>query len=445
MKLSILKPGGEIPLIEQKSDNTNIRKPEIVEKKPYNWGTVFQDKDGDWLSSTQGRVYKDKFGKIHTAEEYEDYMKNGTDEISRFNGMPLVRGLSGADPLAKLYVENVVLNKPLRYIGGKVFNALRQTLVPSNRAAHVYVNVSPNSYYGHTSEIKGAVKDMLKGRKADVSKPKWKIKDSYKDSYLPQYDEEVANNIGNTFRDAAWKKYLGVSDGSPYYVKNKNGTWSYSLDEIEKLTKNGIDFGGRLEPTGTSIVSGDFLTSAGGNLSLKVEKVNQSAGGIGNMKRYVFRDRWDLHPFSRDGGTISKRVGRSIGLLKNNESVNEATGNFVRNKLGAYIKPLKKVPDPKLKVIEKIDNFGRNFEIGKVLGGKPFDMETKVYTKSVIKKPRGEDSTLPFSLEDEPVRDMIINDYLDYDMPHYNINNNIKELINKIYTTKEPPIGKQNM
>ena len=218
MKLSILKPGGEIPLIEQKSDNTNIRKPKIVEKKPYNWGTVFQDKDGDWLSSTQGRVYKDKFGKIHTAEEYEDYIKNGTDEISRFNGMPLVRGLSGADPVGTFIVENAVLNKPLRYIGGKVFNALRQTLVPSNRAAHVYVNVSPNSYYGHTSEIKGAVKDMLKGRKADVSKPKWKIKDSYKDSYLPQYDEEVANNIGNTFRDAAWKKYLGVSDGSPYYV-----------------------------------------------------------------------------------------------------------------------------------------------------------------------------------------------------------------------------------
>ena len=41
MKLSILKPGGEIPLIEQKSDNTNIRKPKIVEKKPYNWGNCF--------------------------------------------------------------------------------------------------------------------------------------------------------------------------------------------------------------------------------------------------------------------------------------------------------------------------------------------------------------------------------------------------------------------
>ena len=31
MKLSILQHGGEIPLIEQKSDNTNIRKPRIEE------------------------------------------------------------------------------------------------------------------------------------------------------------------------------------------------------------------------------------------------------------------------------------------------------------------------------------------------------------------------------------------------------------------------------
>lgn len=394
----------------------------------------------------RGEYIKTGMEKSIQKKEYEDYTRNGTDEISRFDGKPLVRGLSGADPLGEFIVGNAVLNKPLSYVAGKTFNALRQVLVPSNRAAHVYTNVSPASYYGHTDQIKGAVKDMLKGQKADISKPKWNMEGSFKKDYLPQYDEEVANNIGNTFRDAAWKKYLGLSDGSPYYVKNKNGTWSYNLDEIEKLTKNGIDFGGRLEPTGTSIVSGDFLTSAGGNLSLKVEKVNQSAGGIGNMKRYVFRDRWDLHPFSRDGGTISKRVGRSIGLLKGYESVNEATGNFVRNRLGNYIKPLKNFPNPKLKAIEKIDNFGRNFEIGKVLGGKPFDMETKVYTKSVIKKPRGEDSTLPFSLEDEPVRDMIINDYLDYDTPHYNINNNIKDFINnKLYTTKEPPIGKQNM
>ena len=61
MKLSIQQSEGKMTPLEQKSDNTNIRKPKIVEKMPFNWGTVFQDKDGDWLSSTQGRVYKDKF------------------------------------------------------------------------------------------------------------------------------------------------------------------------------------------------------------------------------------------------------------------------------------------------------------------------------------------------------------------------------------------------
>ena len=189
--------------IEQRSDNTYVRKPVITEKMPFNkWGTVFQDKDGDWLSSTQGRVYKDKYGKIYTAAQYEDYIKNGTDEISRFDNKPLVRGLGG-DPVGQFIVENAVLNKPVSYVAGRTFNALRQVLVPSNRAAHIYVNVSPNSYYGHTAEIKGAVKDMLKGRKADISKPKWKIEESFKDSYLPQYDEEVANNIGRIFRDAA--------------------------------------------------------------------------------------------------------------------------------------------------------------------------------------------------------------------------------------------------
>ena len=97
MKLSILKPGGEIPL-EQKSDNTNIRKPKIVEKKPYNWGTVFQDKDGDWLSSTHGRVYKDRFGNIATEKEYKDYLENTSNEFDRFTGRPIAKGLKNVYP-----------------------------------------------------------------------------------------------------------------------------------------------------------------------------------------------------------------------------------------------------------------------------------------------------------------------------------------------------------
>ena len=134
-----------------------------------------------------------------------------------------------------------------------------------------------------------------------------------------------------------------------------------------------------------------------------------------------------------------------MGLLKGNESVNRAIGNFVRNELGNYIKPLKNFKNPKLKTIEKIDKFGRNFEIGKVLGGKPFDMETRVYTKEVIKKAEP-GSQIPFIIEDKPIGGMIIDDYLDYYMPNYNINKNIKDFVNnQTFTTKKPPIGRQNM
>ena len=84
--------------IEQRSDNTNIRKPEIKEKIPFNFGTVFRDKDGDWLSSTQGRVYKDKFGNIATEEEYKDYLENTSNEFDRFTGRSIAKGLKNVYP-----------------------------------------------------------------------------------------------------------------------------------------------------------------------------------------------------------------------------------------------------------------------------------------------------------------------------------------------------------
>ena len=71
--------------IEQRSDNTYVRKPVIAEKMPFNWGNFYKNVDGDLISSTQGRVYKDKYGKIHTAEQYEDYMKNGLKLIESVN------------------------------------------------------------------------------------------------------------------------------------------------------------------------------------------------------------------------------------------------------------------------------------------------------------------------------------------------------------------------
>ena len=67
-------------------------------------------------------------------------------------------------------------------------------------------------------------------------------------------------------------------------------------------------------------------------------------------------------------------------------------------------------------------------------------METRVYTKEVIKKAEP-GSPIPFRMEDKPIGGMIIDDYLGYYTPHYNINKNIKDFdYNQIYTTKKPPI-----
>ena len=59
--------GGEVP-------PTN--KPTIIEPIPY-----------------KGKLYSDRYGRKYTEEQVQDYYNNGTDEIDRFTGGPLVRGL----------------------------------------------------------------------------------------------------------------------------------------------------------------------------------------------------------------------------------------------------------------------------------------------------------------------------------------------------------------
>lgn len=59
--------GGEVP-------PTN--KPTVIEPIPY-----------------KGKLYSDRYGRKYTEEQVYDYYNNGTDEIDRFTGGPLVRGL----------------------------------------------------------------------------------------------------------------------------------------------------------------------------------------------------------------------------------------------------------------------------------------------------------------------------------------------------------------
>lgn len=44
----------------------------------------------------KGTLYKDRYGKKYTEDQVDDYYSNSTDEIDRFTGKPLVRGLKPA-------------------------------------------------------------------------------------------------------------------------------------------------------------------------------------------------------------------------------------------------------------------------------------------------------------------------------------------------------------
>lgn len=66
-KVSAFADGGEVP-------PTN--RPEPIERIPY-----------------KGKLYTDKYGQKYTEEQYYDYINNSTDEISKFDNRPMVRGL----------------------------------------------------------------------------------------------------------------------------------------------------------------------------------------------------------------------------------------------------------------------------------------------------------------------------------------------------------------
>lgn len=80
-KVSAFADGGEVP-------PTN--RPEPIERIPY-----------------KGKLYTDKYGQKYTEEQYYDYINNSTDEISKFDNRPMVRGLK---PITNLEQAGVIDN-----------------------------------------------------------------------------------------------------------------------------------------------------------------------------------------------------------------------------------------------------------------------------------------------------------------------------------------------
>lgn len=145
--------GGEVP-------PTN--KPTIIEPIPY-----------------KGKLYSDRYGRKYTEEQVYDYYNNGTDEIDRFTGGPLVRGLK---PLLDL--EDAVNFTP---VGDAV------------AAYDVYDAVSNRDWSGAGLAALGLVPFMPMTVKQFRSKykgitPKTKSKGGYGHNFNTSVNKNITNN-----------------------------------------------------------------------------------------------------------------------------------------------------------------------------------------------------------------------------------------------------------
>lgn len=194
---------------------------------------------------------------------------------------------------------------------------------------------------------------------------------------------EKANELASRFRDASQRKYLGLPEKEPIYIKNSDGTFKYNLPYIEKLYKQ---YGLRMEVPNQPY---DFVTGNGGNLeSLTTEIISQdNKYGVRRIK-----DTYDLHPFSRTEDRIINKVSTKVAdnAYKLYEKLypyiynNSAIGRFGYKYLGGRALNKLRFEGFEPKWLSKLSDKVAKYEVGPLLGGKPFVMETKVPFTRVI-------------------------------------------------------------
>ena len=191
------------------------------------------------------------------------------------------------------------------------------------------------------------------------------------------------------YRDAAYREYLGLGQREPIYIKNADGTYSYNVPYLKQVN-NIVDFPLRPEE------SVDWVTSNGGNLSANSKIIDLGYGiSSDSNKRFAIhqmKDVWDLHPFSREPDKLSNRILKDIH--KKSDKLYQSIykpfydgwtkfGRFGYNNLGG--KQLNRLRygqyDEAIKnnkLVQYLDDKVANFEIGPIMGGKPFTLDTEV-------------------------------------------------------------------
>lgn len=244
------------------------------------------------------------------------------------------------------------------------------------------------------------------------------------------------------FRDDAWRKYLGLPERTGIYKPNKDGTFSYDLSKIKKISPTyASEYTTMVVPEEPTVI-GDWVTGNGGNVKSTFDNFGN---GIGSDATKTFgmqhlSDLWDIQPLSRYKWLPSSSVKNQINkaqLVANNIYMKLFEplyrSRFGYNYLGgralnkfrytsAYEKPIENL----LKPLDNLTKKVKNFEIGPLVKGKPFQLETDIpVTKGLKETDNGMIRTTDVGFTNENIMPQGYFDYMQYNtpIPELNFNN----------------------
>lgn len=291
--------------------------------------------------------------------------------------------------------------------GNVISNISRIANNVKNRNLFTYKYLAPAGYRDPFSKGFNLVKKILtEPEMKDIPNPNWVDEDLGLGNYLlaeRYYDNvspsilESASKLGNRFRDSAYRKYLGIPQKEPIYLENKDGSFSYNMPYINQLYEQ---YGLHFKPV---IQKGknarDYVTGNGGGLT--GNDVVDFGYGIGRDAKKQFginkiEDIWDLHPFSRKADRldskytdyVSKKANSIYNSLYPYIYSNNKFGKFGYKYLGGSKLNQIRYDESKIPlkhVVKNIADKMSKFEVGPILGGKPFTMKTDVpFTRQIV-------------------------------------------------------------
>lgn len=293
---------------------------------------------------------------------------------------------------------------------------------------HVYYNVSPLGYDYPIQRAKAILKGVASGKKADIENAPW----------IEQADwVEAAKEYGipaEYFKQAridAWRMHNRLPQKYNTFAPSNTVPGAYQPNLRAIIDNPDID---RLLNYNSLFLPVDIVNGSGGNvgnitLDTFFGDINDTSKPYSGVMKY--KDVWDLHPFSREGGkftdkairpvtiNIADNLARSVNTIGNKlyrsvmidrkktkafrkaikrgeqdaldayyDSGDNAVYKMDESKLAEFIhnatiKARKAIYEKEQKLtgsnlFKKLDKKLENFEVGDITGGKPFTVVTEI-------------------------------------------------------------------